>query len=267
MTTRLKKRVFITGGARGLGYSFASNFLSMGWKVGVFDLDLDAGFNKSTNKNGIDFYCGDVSNFSEIEYALNQFCGDYGLNLLINNAGIASGGSFLERPLEDWNRLYDVNVAGTINSTKAAFGHLKKQCGTVHNVASAAAFMSSPRMAAYNSTKAALVSLSESLKGEFQKSGVSVSVSLPGFFESSLFDKMLSNAQDATIAKKLSSSSGYTSDDIARQIIKGIKSNEFYIFAPKRISYLWFWKRLFPIHFLHRIPILRERRIAKLSTR
>ena len=88
---------------------------------------------------------------------------------MINNAGVAGSGTLMEVPLEDWRWIVDINFMGVVHGARAAIPHLQRNgTGLLINVASAAAFASAPGMISYNATKAAVLSLSETLSGELR---------------------------------------------------------------------------------------------------
>ena len=95
----------------------------------------------------------------------------------------------MEVPLEDWRWIVDINFMGVVHGARAAIPHLQRNgAGLLINVASAAAFASAPGMISYNATKAAVLSLSETLSGELASTGTQVSVVMPTYFQTSLLE-------------------------------------------------------------------------------
>ena len=262
------KSVFITGGASGLGLALAKTFAIDEWRIGLADLN-GAQLNEVRTElanYGADVivYEVDVSDFSALKYAIDDFAKG-GLGVMINNAGIAGGGNFLERPLEDWQRLFSVNVMGVVNGSKAALPHLLHNRAVLHNVASAASFMSAPMMASYNASKAAVLSLTETLVGEFsQEKNLKISVSMPAFFKTNLLSTLLASDDEREAARLLMEHSGYSVDEAAEDILAGIANGETYIFAPQKLKSLWRFKRYFPEWFLRVLPDKRRKRIEEL---
>ena len=103
---------------------------------------------------------------------MNSFAATHdGLDVMINNAGVAGAGTLMEVSLEDWRWIIDINFMGVVHGARAAIPHLQRNgTGLLINVASAAAFASAPGMISYNATKAAVLSLSETLSGELRVS-------------------------------------------------------------------------------------------------
>ena len=110
-------------------------------------------------------------------------------DLVINNAGIGAGGRPVgEAPLAEWERTLGVNLWGVIHGCHVFVPRLREQDrGGVINVASAAGFAAAPGMAAYNVTKAGVVSLSETLAAEFSGTDLAVTVLCPTFVRTNIF--------------------------------------------------------------------------------
>lgn len=261
------KSVFITGGASGLGLAFAEIFAREGWRIGLADIDgarLQNARQMLGASANLVVYHVDVCKFDEFKIALDDFAAN-GLGIMINNAGIAAGGNFLERPLEDWQHVFNVNLMGVVHGCRAALPHLLSQRAILHNVASAAAFMSAPMMASYNASKAAAVSLTETLIGEFsQTHQLRISVSLPAFFKTNLLSTLRASDEERDIARLLMEHSGYTVEEAANDILSGIANGETYIFAPSKLKLLWRFKRFLPGRFLNVLPNKRRQRIEML---
>src|SRR6185312_10510780 len=107
--------------------------------------------------------------------------------LVINNAGVAVGGRVGEVALDDWRWIMGVNLWGVIHGCHVFATQLRAQgSGHILNVASAAGLLAPPGMAPYNVTKAAVVALSETLRGELRDAGVGVTVLCPTFFRTNI---------------------------------------------------------------------------------
>ncbi|MFC4698551.1 SDR family NAD(P)-dependent oxidoreductase [Glaciecola siphonariae] len=263
------RSIFITGGASGLGLAIASEFAKAGWRVGIFDLNQEhiesAQKQLQCERTSPIFFQGNVANYAELKACIDDFAAD-GLGVMINNAGIAAGGNFLERTLDDWNKIYQINVFGVVNGCKAALPHLIGNRAILHNVASAAGFMSSPMMASYNSSKAAVVSLTETLIGEYSMTdSLLISVSLPAFFKTNLLASLLASDEEKEAARLLMKYSDYTVEQAVEDILEGIANKQNYIFAPKKLRTLWRFKRFLPNQFIKVLPEKRRKRIELLK--
>ena len=115
------------------------------------------------------------------------------------------GGAFEKVSGEDYRKIIAVNLLGGVYGCQAFLPHLKAQgAGHIINISSLAAVTSPPNMAIYNATKSAVISLTETLYGELEGSGVDVSVAILSFFQSRLGDAMMKRDEKSrNIIKKL----------------------------------------------------------------
>jgi NAD(P)-dependent dehydrogenase (short-subunit alcohol dehydrogenase family) len=110
-----------------------------------------------------------------------------GLDVMINNAGVAVAGELDAISPEDWRWIVDTNFLGVVWGCRAALPVLRRAGGgIILNIASAAGFAAAPNMSAYNATKAAVISLSETLAAETGGTGIQISCAILGFFRSHL---------------------------------------------------------------------------------
>jgi NAD(P)-dependent dehydrogenase (short-subunit alcohol dehydrogenase family) len=260
-----RKRAFITGASSGLGLEIAHALARDGWTLGLFDRNVErlASVEADLSGSGIPLvaYPGDVTHADELTVAVNSFAATHdGLDVMINNAGVAGSGTLMEVSLEDWRWIIDINFMGVVHGARAAIPHLQRNgTGLIINVASAAAFASAPGMVSYNATKAAVVSLSETLAGELQSSGTQVSVVMPTYFQTSLLDSFRGSDQARMQATQLMQNSRYTAPDVARDVLTMAGSGKLYIVLPRSARALWRLKRWMPLVFLKRVVQLRER--------
>ena len=126
----------------------------------------------------------DVSDAEAMERLADEVLGSEGVpDVVINNAGIAIAGPFLETGVAEWRRIVDINLLGVVHGCRL-FGRAMVQRGRggqIVNTASAAAFLPSKALAAYSATKAAVLMLSECLRAELAPSGIGVTAVCPGF--------------------------------------------------------------------------------------
>jgi NADP-dependent 3-hydroxy acid dehydrogenase YdfG len=260
-----QKRAFITGAGSGLGFELARALVAQGWSVGLFDVDAErlvkAEENLSHSGARVIAYPGDVTHDDELVVAVNSFvavCG--GLDVMINNAGVACAGNFLETPLDDWRWILDVNVLGLVNGCRAGVPHLSRAGrGVLINISSAAAFVAPPFTTPYNATKAAVLAISESLVTELASVGVQVSVVMPGFMQTELLTTARGPERERQIAAQLMRSSRYTAEMCAQDILRAAGARELHIVLPKAMRSVWRFKRWLPGIFVRQFPHLRER--------
>jgi NADP-dependent 3-hydroxy acid dehydrogenase YdfG len=129
----------------------------------------------------------DVTNFAAIGKTIDETmkrCGR--LDYIFNNAGISIGGEVFAHRMEDWDRIVDVNLRGVITDIQATYPLFVKQgLGHVVNTASMRGLVPVPLSVSYGATKAAVISISKSLRAEVASAGVRVSVLCPGVIETS----------------------------------------------------------------------------------
>ena len=259
------KRAFITGASSGLGLELARALGSEGWTLGLFDRNVErlAHVEAELSVAGLTVlaYPGDVINADELTVAVNSFAATHdGLDVMINNAGVAGSGTLMEVPLEDWRWIVDINFMGVVHGARAAIPHLQRNgAGLLINVASAAAFASAPGMISYNATKAAVLSLSETLSGELAASGTQVSVVMPTYFQTSLLESFRGPPTALEQAAQLMQGSSYSAANVARDVLLQASAGRMHIVLPASARMLWRLKRWAPRFFLRQVLALRER--------
>lgn len=260
-----RKRAFITGAGSGLGLAIAEALAKDGWSLGLFDFNLSrlAAVEEQLSRAGVSVvaYPGDVTHADELTVAVNTFAtARDGLDLMINNAGVACAGTLMETSLDNWQWIVGINLMGVVHGCRAAIPHLQRNgSGLLINVASAAAFASAPGMISYNATKAAVLSISESLSNELRASGTQVSVVMPTYFKSGLLDSFRGSAEARSLAEQVMEQSAYTAVDVARDVLIEAGAGETYIVLPASARALWRFKRWMPRTFLKSIIAMRER--------
>jgi short-subunit dehydrogenase len=259
-----RKRAFITGAAAGLGYELAKALAADGWSLGLYDRNVErlALVEEEFSNAGIPAlaYPGDVTQSDELTVAVNSFAATHdGLDVMINNAGVAVAGELMQVPLEDWRWALEINVMGVVHGARAALPHLQRNgTGLIINVASAAAFVSSAGMVTYNVTKAAVLSFSETLSAELRASGTQVSVVMPTFFHSELLESFRGPDNSRRTAMELMKTSGYGAPEVAKDVLTAAARRELYIVLPRRARGLWRLKRWLPSRFVRRVAKIHE---------
>lgn len=260
-----RKRAFITGAGSGLGLELARALERDGWSLGLFDRNLErltAVEGELSARNArVLAYPGDVTQADELTVAVNSFAASVdGLDVMINNAGVAGSGTLMEISLEDWRWIIEINFMGVVHGCRAAVPHLQRNGnGLLVNVASAAAFASAPGMASYNATKAAVLSLSETLAGELRSIGTQVCVVMPTYFRSGLLESFRGSEQSRNTARELMEKSGYQVSEVARDVLTLAGAGKTYIVLPKSARRLWRMKRWMPATFLRKVLEMREK--------
>ncbi len=246
-------RVVITGAGSGLGRELALRYARDGARLALADMNTE-GLKESLamveelGASGFTERC-DVRDFSQLA-ALAQTCQERmgGVDVLINNAGVSSGGFFWDLTLEDWEWQISINLMGVVKGCKAFMPMLMEQrSGRIINIASMAALMQAPGMSNYNVAKAGVVALSESLMVELGPLGIKVNVVCPSFFQTNLLDSyrgpdQVSKEQVAQLLKN----SPITAADIANIIFEQSEADRFMILPHESGRQAWAAKQSDP---------------------
>ncbi|MEJ2513745.1 MAG: SDR family oxidoreductase [Gammaproteobacteria bacterium] len=251
------RSIVITGAGSGLGRAVALRYAREGWRVGVLDVATDrarhvAGEVRATGAEAMSVTC-DVSDESAVKRAARRVEKTWGSpDVLVANAGVAGSGTLEDTPMDTWRWIFDVNVFGVV-ATCRAFLPMMTAAGSGHivTVSSAAGFVAAPGMAAYNASKAAVISISESLRGEVSGRGVSVSVVCPSFFQTRLLEDFRGTEASREIAAKLMKRSGLQADDVAESIYRAVRKKEFMVVPHADASRILLVKRFAPDVFAY----------------
>jgi len=175
------------------------------------------------------------------------------LDLLVNNAGVAGAGEVGECPLDDWQWMIGVNLWSGIYGCHTFVEWLKQNPRGAHiiNIASVAAIESAPPTAAYNVTKAAVVSLSETLYAQLLPHGVGVTVVCPGSFPTNLNRSLRATDERwRNLLLQLTEKSTLTAQEVAERAVRAMRRKQLYVILPRSARLRWYLKRLAPQAFL-----------------
>jgi len=264
MTGSRTRTAIITGAAGGLGRALAVRLARDGWHVAICDVD-EPGSRETLRLVEAAGGSGqverlDVTVAADWRALRERLAARWErLDLLVNNAGVAGAGAVGRFPLEDWRWLLDVNLLGVIHGCHVMVDWLtaNPHGGHVVNTASLAAVASAPTMAAYNASKAAVVSLSETLYAELRPRGVGVTVLCPGFVRTALLDgarwhppRLRARAERHFAAARIDG------DDVAEATLRAIRRRRLYVVLPLRGRLIWWLKRLLPQGFMRLVSRL-----------
>ncbi|RZS30405.1 NADP-dependent 3-hydroxy acid dehydrogenase YdfG [Herbihabitans rhizosphaerae] len=243
-------RVLVTGGASGLGAAIAHRYAKDGARVLVSDVDGEAG-EKTVAALGDSAAFVKLDVTSDADWtAAREWCEREwdGLDVLVNNAGVAGGGRFERISMADWEWIMAINLTGVVRGCREFVPLFKRQgSGHLVNVASLAAIMNLPAMASYNVSKAAVLSLSETLRTELSPYGIGTTVVCPGFVRTNLGARMRSADPAAErMMERLMESSSVTPDDVAEQVFQAVHSGQFMVLTHKEGRKAARLKRLMP---------------------
>lgn len=194
------KSALITGAARGIGKSFAERYVAEGATVAIADINL-AGAEEAAADIGANAYAVhlDVTDQASIEAAISaveERTG--GIDILINNAALFDLAPFVEITRESYQRLFEINVAGTLFMMQAAAKSMirRGQGGKIINMASQAGRRGEALVGVYCATKAAVISLTQSAGLNLIQHGINVNAIAPGVVDGEHWDGV-----DALFAK------------------------------------------------------------------
>lgn len=177
------KQVLITGGVRGIGLATARAFAQRGYAVAVCYSSDEEGAAKA-REEGFRVIKADVSKEEDVS-AMFKECGT--VDILVNNAGMSLVKLLQDTTLEEWNRLFSVNVTGAFLCSKYALnGMLKKQSGAIVNVSSIWGEVGGSLEVAYSASKAALIGFTKAMSKEVGYSGVRVNAVTPGVIDTKM---------------------------------------------------------------------------------
>jgi NAD(P)-dependent dehydrogenase (short-subunit alcohol dehydrogenase family) len=248
------KTVVITGAGSGFGRGLAVDFAKLGWKVAVSDINMERAEDSvrlvnGSGGQGIAIRC-DVTKPEEVQGLADAVVSKWGtVDIIINNAGVPVLGFMEKITLEDWRFEIDVMLMSVIYGCRTFIPIFKKQgWGHIVNTASSAGICSLPEMSPYNVTKAGVISLSETLRGELKGSNIGVTVVCPTFFKTNLMDQARStDERQLKMGEAFFNKFSFgTVESVSRATLKAIKKNKLYVLPQPDSKLFWFMKRMTP---------------------
>lgn len=178
------KSALITGAARGIGYGFAEAYVREGANVAIGDINLDAAREAAAELGDAAYAIElDVTQQDSINAAISSVIAEAGkLDILINNAALFDAAETVDIDRASYDKLYAVNVAGTLFTMQAAAKQMIAQGhgGKIINMASQAGRRGESLVLVYCSTKAAVISMTQSAGLNLIKHGINVNAIAPG---------------------------------------------------------------------------------------
>jgi NAD(P)-dependent dehydrogenase (short-subunit alcohol dehydrogenase family) len=244
----------ITGAGSGIGAAFAVELAKRGGRVVCSDIDDNAA-QATADAIGIDggkalaLRC-DVSQANDVALLAKEAQDWFGgpPTLVINNAGVGAGGHPVgEVSLDDWNWVLGINLWGPIHGCHV-FAPILREAGYggIINVASAAAFGAAPGMAAYNVSKAGVLSLSETLAAEMSGTGVNVTVLCPTFVKTNIVEAGRITDKSTQMAGRLMRWTGFSPERVVRTCLDTLDRGGLYCMPQPDARIGWGIKRFTP---------------------
>jgi 2-deoxy-D-gluconate 3-dehydrogenase len=178
----------VTGASRGLGRAMAVALAEQGVRVlAVARTVEDLRQLEATAPAAIRGRACDMRDLAAVAALAEQAVAEFGrLDIVVNNAGIAPAGAFLEQPDSLWNEVLTVNVTAPATLARAAGRHMiARRSGKIINIASTSGILGKPTLVAYSASKGALLQFTKALSGEWAGKGVQVNAIAPGAFSTS----------------------------------------------------------------------------------
>nr|WP_297789773.1 glucose 1-dehydrogenase [uncultured Allomuricauda sp.] len=179
------KTAIVTGGGSGIGKAISITFASQDAKVHILDFDEASSLETVAEINKLGKYAVartcDVSNQEDVNDIMSQIGENDSLDILVNNAGIAHVGNIEAVSEQDLDRLYNVNIKGIYNCSKAIIPYMKKKGnGVILNLASVASSVGISDRFAYSMTKGAVLTMTYSIACDYVDYGIRSNCISPG---------------------------------------------------------------------------------------
>ena len=248
-------RVLITGGASGLGRALALRCARAGWRVAVADVNDERTVETCRDVDdlggvALGLHC-DITRSDDVEGTVDRIRDAWGgLDVLVNNAGVASAGTVLETGMDDWRWMLEINLLGSVEVTRACLPLLQAEPRAhILNVASAAGIAQAPGMASYSVAKAGVIALSETLHHELAATGVKVTVVCPSFFQTNLLESYRGPGGSREFASKLMDRASVAADDVAGRMFDVIGKDQLFVHVHAESRWAHRAKRYVPDTF------------------
>lgn len=182
----------VTGGAAGIGRAVAEALVARGARVAILDCDV------SDVPSGVQVFAADLRSDAEVEAAIGRFGQTYGyIDLLVNNAGVSYPATVEDGPLEDWQRIFDINVLGYVRATRAALPFLRRsERASIVNMCSCTAAIGLRRRVLYSATKGAIEAMTRAMAADLISEGIRVNCINPGTVDTPLIGRLIAAAPD-----------------------------------------------------------------------
>lgn len=258
-------KAVVTGAGSGIGRSFALELARRGGEVICADVDAARAadtvglIDQLPTGKGHAVQC-DVSDRGAIELLAKQaqeiFAG--APTLVINNAGVGIGGKPVgDIGFDDWDWALGINLWGVVYGCEV-FTPILREAGRggIINVASAAGFAAAPSMAAYNVSKAGVMSLSETLAAELNGTGIAVTVLCPTFVKTNVFTDGRITPASMNLSQQLARWTGLSADNVAARTLDAHDGGRLYVVPQLDATVIWHLKRHFPALYVRGAGLL-----------
>ncbi|TWT41626.1 SDR family NAD(P)-dependent oxidoreductase [Botrimarina hoheduenensis] len=262
------QRALVTGAASGIGRAIALELGRSGVDLMLVDVNVLGleRVRRDLEPFGVDVatHHADLSEVARVyevaEVALTRWAG---VDVLVNNAGVTYHGPTHTMPAEEWERLLAINLHAKLRLTQRLLpALLARPEAHILNVCSVLGLSGMPRVAAYCTTKFAMVGFSEALRAEYGRIGLGVTALCPGFVETGLFAAARPELPGGS-PKRPPSWMCVSPERVARRAVRAIRYNQQRVVIDPVGRWVHGFKRLAPALFDTLLAMGRTRRIAK----
>ena len=209
MSNDKKGAALITGASAGIGATYADRLARRGHDLILVARDagrLEALAVKLRAETGVnvELFRADLTDKADVARVCERLARDDGIDVLINNAGVALFGGFLEQDAEQLGRLIDLNVVAlTQLANAAAKAFVRRGRGTIVNIGSVVGLLPEYRSVAYGATKAFVLYLTQGLNEEIGGAGVKIQAVLPGATRTEIWERAGRKVDDLDPARTM----------------------------------------------------------------
>lgn len=251
------KVAFVTGGASGIGFGIAAALAARGAKIMLADIDADqlqtAASTFTASGAEVGTVICDVGDEQAVRAAAAATIERFGkVHIVVNNAGVGSGGRAGEVAIEDWRWIVDINLMGVVYGVEIFTPLIKShgEGGYFVNTASMAGHVASPAMAPYHATKFAVVGYTEALKDDLGQHNIGISVLCPAWVRTHIYKSHLSSPtgksgigssrDEGTLsAMQQVVENGIAPELVGEWTVDCVEADRFYIFThPSMLQYI-----------------------------
>lgn len=190
-------KVLVTGGASGLGLATARRLRDAGARVAVLDM------NPPDEAENLLFVAADIGEHEQVDRAIATVASEFGgLDILVNNAGVGAQGKVEDNSDDEWHRVLNINVLGTVRVTRAALPMLRQSVSaSVVNVCSVVSLVGILNRALYTAAKGAITSLTTQMAADYLSEGIRFNAVHPGTADTAWVQRLLESADDPVLER------------------------------------------------------------------
>lgn len=189
------KRIFVTGGAEGIGRAIVKAFCAAGHRVAFCDRNAEAG-TRTAQETGALFLEADIRNVAALDEVMQQLFDTWeDIDVIINNAGVSDFSPITDTPVEEFDRILQINLRPVFITARKLALHRKNQevpnkFGRIVNICSTRYLMSEPGSEGYAASKGGIYSLTHALAISLSEWHITVNAISPGWIQNCDYDSL-----------------------------------------------------------------------------